>query len=1164
MADFQIVGKIIADASQFAKGIGQAKDSLASLPKQTGNIAEKIGKTFTSAGAALTKGLTVPLAGIGAASLKAYSDYDTALKGVAKTTGLSGKALKSFSGEILNMSREVPIAATELAGIAEAAGQLGIKNSNLTGFTKVMAQLGTATNMSSEQAATSLARLANITQMPQDNFEKLGSTVVALGNNFATTESEIVEMSTRLAAAGSQVGLSEHQILAMSTALSSVGVNAEAGGSAMSRVMQKMNTEVLSGGKNLEGFAKVSGQSAEEFAKAWRDSPDKAITSFVKGLGKIKDSGGDATQTLKDLGITSVQELNSLLALAGAGDLLSDSFNKAGEAWEDNTALSEEAETAYQSFANQLKLLGNALREAGIAIGGVLAPYISKLTDKVKQAVTWFNNLDEGTQKNIVKFGLIAAAIGPVLLILGKFAGSISKVVGLFKLFGGASKAATAGTKGFGNGLSFIGPGKILAIAAAIAIVVAAFTLLATQGEGVKAILEGLGNAIANIATAIGGVLVGVITAAGEAISTVFQGIGIGIATIIEAMGPNVQTIADMFVRLAEVVGQTIVGVTQAIAPFIPAITEMVTAVVSQLPLIIDAFSGLVSAVGGAIANIIVALQPIVQAVTTMVAQIVAQLPRIITAFAGLVTAIGGAVANIITAIQPIVTTVADMVVQVVAQLPAIITAFSGLAESIGSAISGIIDSITGLLSAVEPIIQAFGDLFVKLGEGIKTALDGVTGVLEGFAEVIRAPFEGAQKVIEAFGKAVEGILTRVKEVIAEIGETAGKLADAFGQVTDSIAGLQGVDLLGIGLGLLKVGQGIKEIANAGLETVASGLNSIGTALGGIFRVSALAADFQALKSAFSGFPSLDGIASGLSGIGSALGGIFRVSALATDFTALKTSLTGLDSVANTASAGLKEVGSSAKTLASAMTSLKSQFTQALNSMKSTATSVLNSIKSTFTSSMNAMKSTVISGMNGIKSSFSSGFQAINSTVSSSMSRVQSTVTSTMSSVVSAMNSAAGQARSAGYNMGMGFYNGLSAMSGSIIGLAMSIASRAASAMRSALRIHSPSRVTASIGNYTGQGFVDGLKSMVKPSERMATKLANAGIPVIDSGSITDQINSLTAKNLNHQYQFSGGELVANNQPAEITLHLGNTVMKAFVDDIMAVHEQRLDMSLNY
>lgn len=184
MADFQIVGKIIADASQFAKGIGQAKDALANLPKQTGNVAEKIGKAFTSTGAALTKGLTVPLAGIGAASLKAYSDYDTALKGVAKTTGLSGKALKNFSGEIMGMSREIPIAATELAGIAEAAGQLGIKNSNLTDFTKVMAQLGTATNMSSEQAATSLARLANITQMPQDNFEKLGSTVVALGKDY--------------------------------------------------------------------------------------------------------------------------------------------------------------------------------------------------------------------------------------------------------------------------------------------------------------------------------------------------------------------------------------------------------------------------------------------------------------------------------------------------------------------------------------------------------------------------------------------------------------------------------------------------------------------------------------------------------------------------------------------------------------------------------------------------------------------------------------------------------------------------------------------------------------------------------------------------------------------------------------------------------------------
>ena len=438
---------------------------------------KQVGEHLTKIGQSLTTKVTAPIVAMGTLATKSAIDFETAFAGVEKTVDASDDELAQLSDDIRNLAKEIPATTTEIAGVAEAAGQLGIATEDIMSFTKVMIDLGNSTNLSADQAASALAKFANITGMTADEYDNLGSAIVALGNNFATTEADIVEMSTRLAGAGTTAGLTETDILALATAMSSVGIEAEAGGSAMSKTMNEIETAVATGSDKVAEFARIAGMSADEFAQTWKEKPIDAITSFIAGLGELDEQGESATLVLDELGLSGLRQSDMLKRLASASGLLTDAVEMSSDAWEENTALSEEAGKRYETMASKLQVMKNNIYDVGITLGEIIMPYVEKAVEKIQELTNKFAGMDEKQQELIVKLAAVAAAVGPILLIGGKLISGLGTIISAVGALSTAIGAASAG----GTALA----GVFTALTGPIGIVVAAIA-------GLTAVFVGL------------------------------------------------------------------------------------------------------------------------------------------------------------------------------------------------------------------------------------------------------------------------------------------------------------------------------------------------------------------------------------------------------------------------------------------------------------------------------------------------------------------------------------------------------------------------------------------------------------------------------------------------------------------------------------------------
>ncbi|MDU7302129.1 MAG: phage tail tape measure protein [Peptoniphilus lacydonensis] len=771
MSDYNVTAILTANAKGLIAGMKEAQASVQEFGKSTTSIGASVPGMLNGIGKGLTAALTVPITAGFAASVKASSDFESALTGVAKTTNLSGKELEAMGTAIKNMAREVPASTTEIAAVAEAAGQLGISKENIMGFTRTMIDMGEATNLTAEEAATAFARFANITQMPQTEMSNLGSTVVALGNNFATTEKEIVDMGLRLAATGTQIGLNQAEVMGLATAMSSVGISAEAGGSAMSTVMQKINTAVLSSSDKVQGFAKVAGMSASEFSTAWREQPTVAIEAFIQGLKKIQDSGGDVNGALKELGINGLREVDTLARLAGAGDMVSQAFDMANESFSQNTALSDEAAQRYGTFASQVKTLWNSIKEVGVVIGDMLLPYVQKAVDVIGNLVKGFLELDPSAQKAIVVIAGIAAAIGPLLITLSKIPKTIENIQTGFGLLS--------------KGLGLLGGGftKLGGLAKAAFGIIAAHPFVALGA----AAAVGVGLIIANwdkIGPIVAQVWEGIKTKAAETWAAITE----GVTAFIEGFKAAWEAIPEFFSNLWTGISEGMVTAFDGVKETIVTVWDGIkTAVVEKVTGIKDGIMQALEPISGNIENIWNGIKTVTQAAWDIIKNVVIGaglviLQTITGDFKGAVDSAKQIWDNLKQATQTAWEAIKDIIKNSIEAASTVVsTVTAKIKEAITTAWNNVKETTTSVWNSIKEAIKSAWD---NIKESVKSSIENVkTTIKNGFDQAKQNISTAVENIKKTVSEGFKNVLTTIKNTLREL---PGTIKTAFSQAINA------------------------------------------------------------------------------------------------------------------------------------------------------------------------------------------------------------------------------------------------------------------------------------------------------------------------------------------------------------------------------------------
>ena len=370
-------------------GAGQAADAFGEKAKRAGRRAggvagtlEGIGKKAKQWIAGVAVGAVVALGLALFRAFKGATDLEAEMTGVAKTTSLSSRALVQLRDDLVRVSRSTGIATGNLTGYAETAGQLGITGSaNILAFVEAAAKLEAVSDLSADDAATSLAKISNAFKLPIENANALGSLLNELSNTTPATARDVADGLTRIGGAGEAIGVTVDEAAGLQATLVGAGVESERAGTALRNLFVRVQTE-------SEAVAAVMKTTTADWSARLERDGMGAVMDLLAELEKMPQAARAAT--IED--VFGAESFLQVSTLAQGLDTLRANLGTASAAFAEGTSLDREFATSLQNVQAQVGLLWNKVTTFVTGIGTGFLPGVGRAVTAVNR---WFASVEE-------------------------------------------------------------------------------------------------------------------------------------------------------------------------------------------------------------------------------------------------------------------------------------------------------------------------------------------------------------------------------------------------------------------------------------------------------------------------------------------------------------------------------------------------------------------------------------------------------------------------------------------------------------------------------------------------------------------------------------------------------------------------------------------------